>query len=192
DEVALEERLQQSQRLEAIGRLAGGVAHDFNNLLTAIQSYGDLAARKIGDGAGADELAEILTASTVAADLTAQLLAFGRRQVMNLHTLDLAEPIRNAETLLRRLIPGNIDIATSLPPCPTPVRADHTQIEQVVINLGINAAQAMPTGGTLTIGVSLDAADNEDRLTITDTGAGMDALTASHIFEPFFTTKGEN
>ncbi len=192
DEVALEERLQQSQRLEAIGRLAGGVAHDFNNLLTAIQSYGDLAARKIGDGAGADELAEILTASTVAADLTAQLLAFGRRQVMNLHTLDLAEPIRNAETLLRRLIPGNIDIATSLPPCPTPVRADHTQIEQVVINLGINAAQAMPTGGTLTIGVSRDAADNEARLTITDTGAGMDALTASHIFEPFFTTKGEN
>jgi len=99
--------------------------------------------------------------------------------------------IRNAETLLRRLIPGNVDIATSLPSSATPVRADHTQIEQVVINLGINAAQAMPTGGTLTIAVSRDDADNEDRLTITDTGAGMDALTASHIFEPFFTTKGQ-
>ena len=184
----LEEQLRQAQKMEAIGQLAGGVAHDFNNLLTVISGYGRLAQRRIGDGPGADELSEVERATERATQLTRQLLAFSRQQVMDPVTLDLNEVMSGLLPMLDRLIGEDVSVAV-LPADGLPaVRADRAQVEQVIINLAINARDAMPTGGTLTIETAVD--DEHVRLAVTDTGVGMTREVTERIFEPFFTTKG--
>ena len=199
----LEEQLRQAQKMEAVGQLAGGVAHDFNNLLTAIGSSADMAMEELEDPQALREhLGEIHRATLRAADLTRQLLAFSRRQVLNLEAVALADVVHEAERMLRRLIGESIRLETSVDPETPPVRADRTQLAQVMMNLAVNARDAMPEGGTLTLAtghriVSASDARRERGLTpgaysllmVRDTGSGMDEATRSRIFEPFFTTK---
>ena len=197
----LEEQLRQSQKMEAIGRLAGGVAHDFNNLLTIISGYGrmvldDLAPKHRSRA----RVEEVLNAADRAAILTSQLLAFSRRQVVQPKALELNHLISNLEKMLRRVIGEHIELVTSLSPDLRRVKADGGQIEQVIMNLAVNARDAMPQGGKLTIetrnvffsresGLS-DAGGLYAVLAVSDTGVGMDAHAKTHLFEPFFTTKG--
>jgi PAS domain S-box-containing protein len=203
DRKHLEAQLMQSQRLESVGRLAGGVAHDFNNLLTAIMGNTDLAHDSLPTGHPAHaDLDEIAKSSERAAELTRQLLAFARKQIIAPHVIDLNQLILDMNKLLRRLIGAHIDLIIRTAPDLWLVRADHGQIEQIVVNLAINARDAMPSGGTLTIetdNVQLDH-DYAHRhisvspgryvmLAISDTGTGMDEETQAQIFEPFFTTK---
>jgi PAS domain S-box-containing protein len=199
----LREQLEMSQRLEAVGRLAGGVAHDFNNLLSVIISYSEFAAEALreGDPVRAD-LLEIRKAGDRAATLTRQLLAFSRRQVLEPRVLDLNEVVGGIEGLLRRLLGEDVEIAFHPAEGLDTVLADPGQIEQVLMNLAINARDAMPEGGRLTIetaNVELDE-DYAARhvsvlpgryvlLSVTDTGRGMDAEVRERLFEPFFTTK---
>jgi PAS domain S-box-containing protein len=199
----LEERLRESEKLEAIGRLAGGVAHDFNNLLTAIIGYAQLLADSIDhDDPKAVDVDEIIKAAERSAALTGQLLAFSRKQVLVPAILDINALVRETAVLLRRVIGEHIDLVTVLAPNLDPVSADRTQLEQIVINLAVNARDAMPSGGRLTIetaNVSVasgEAAHAEVTepghyvmLTVSDTGIGMDADTKLRVFEPFFTTK---
>ena len=198
----LESRLRQAQKMEAVGQLAGGVAHDFNNLLTVISGYGAMARNRIGAGPGARELDEIDRAADRAVQLTQQLLAFSRQQLREPVVLDLNEVIAAVSPMLTRLIGENIEIGVLTSVDAPPVLADRGQIEQVIVNLVVNARDAMPTGGTLTIdtrSVLLDeryAADHAGIepgeyacLSVTDTGTGIDRETQSRIFEPFFTTK---
>jgi len=210
-ELDLEERYRQAQKMEAIGRLAGGVAHDFNNLLTAIQGYAqflldDLASDDPttwppGHALRAD-LGEILRASDRATALTRQLLALSRRQVLQPRTLDLNTVLADMEKMLRRLIGEDIELRSVLAPDLGAVRADPGQIEQVIMNLAVNARDAMPSGGSLTFetaNVSLDESYAEDhpgvkagdyvQIAVSDTGMGMTEEVKIHLFEPFFTTK---
>jgi PAS domain S-box-containing protein len=203
-ERSLEAQLRQAQKMEAVGQLAGGVAHDFNNLLTAIVGYSDflLAEMKPGDRRRA-EVGEIRRAADRAGALTQQLLAFSRRQVLQPQVLDLNGVIDGVVPMLRRLIGEHIDLATVLEPVLGRVRADPAQLEQVIVNLAVNARDAMPAGGTVTIETSnadLDAKYARPHgaavrpgsyvlVAVTDTGIGMDAETQAHLFEPFFTTK---
>jgi PAS domain S-box-containing protein len=185
---ALEEQLRQSQKMEAIGQLAGGVAHDFNNLMTAVLGYGDLVlARLDPDDPNRGKIEAICDAATRASDLTRQLLAFGRRQMLQTADVDLRGVVERMDGLLRRLIGEHIELVTVYGSEPVVVRADPVQIEQVVVNLAVNARDAMPEGGTLTIAALEDGADAI--LSVADTGTGMDEETQAHIFEPFFTTK---
>ena len=200
-----EEHLRQSQKMEAIGRLAGGVAHDFNNLLTAITGYSDLALGRLREGNGLRKhLLEIKKAGERAASLTRQLLAFSRRQVLVPQVLDLNAIVADVRKMLRRLISEDIDLVTIAAPDLGCVRADPGQMEQVIMNLAVNARDAMPQGGKLTIetaNVELDESYARSHLgatpgryvmlVVSDTGCGMDAETLSHIFEPFYTTKEE-
>ncbi len=199
----LEDRLRQAQKMEAVGRLAGGVAHDFNNLLTGILGCADLLLETLGpDAPGRDDVAEIRKAAVRAADLTRQLLAFSRQQVLAPQVLDLNALVGNMEKLLKRLIGEHIELRAALAPDLGMVKADPGQLEQVIVNLAVNARDAMPNGGRLTIetrNAELDASYVEEHapvvagpyvlLAVTDTGTGMDAETKSHVFEPFFTTK---
>jgi PAS domain S-box-containing protein len=199
----LEEQLMQSQKMEAVGQLAGGVAHDFNNILTAIVGYTDLLATELGGNSRQlEDLDEIRKAARRAAALTRQLLAFSRKQVLEPRILDMNDVILNLDKMLRSLISENIDLRTSLAPNLDAARADPNQLEQVIMNLAINARDAMPDGGTLTIETAnarLDQAYAEQHvsvipgdyvmLAVTDTGCGMDEQTKARIFEPFFTTK---
>ena len=198
----LEERLRESEKLEAIGRLAGGVAHDFNNLLTAIIGYAQLLADSLDpDDPKAEDVDEIIKAAERSAALTGQLLAFSRKQVLVPAIIDVNALVRDTSVLLRRVIGEHIDLVTRLAPDLEPVSADRTQLEQIVINLAVNARDAMPSGGRLTIETSntvIDAADFTDHtsdrgryvmLAVSDTGMGMDAETKLRVFEPFFTTK---
>jgi two-component system cell cycle sensor histidine kinase/response regulator CckA len=202
DRERLEQQLRQAQKLEAVGQLAGGVAHDFNNLLTVIAGYSGVARNRIGAGPGARELAEIDQATERATQLTRQLLAFSRQQVLRPELLDLNEVIEAVTPMLARLIGDDIQIGMLAAPDLSPVLADRGQIEQVIVNLVVNARDAMPRGGTVTIEtreVRLDeryAAEHAGvepglytSLSITDTGVGIDRETQSRIFEPFFTTK---
>ncbi len=197
----LEEQLRQAQRLEAIGRLAGGVAHDFNNLLTVISGYTEtlLEGR---DRASEPELDQIAAAAERAAILTRQLLAFSRRQVLLPRVLQLNDVVAGLTPMLSRLIGEDVELVATLAPSLDPVLADPNQLEQVLVNLAVNARDAMPNGGLLTIrteNVELDeeyVAQHTDAvvghhvmLSVSDTGVGMDAETLSHVFEPFFTTK---
>jgi two-component system cell cycle sensor histidine kinase/response regulator CckA len=198
-----EEQLRQSQKMEAVGRLAGGIAHDFNNLLTAIIGYNELAAMKIKAGDPAvSNLDEIGKAAQRAAALTRQLLAFSRKQVLEPRVLDLSEQVRDIEEMLRRVMGDDVDLITMLRPNLRSVRVDPNQIQQVILNLVVNARDAMPEGGTITIetaNLDVDEAYASEypgtntgphvMLAISDTGVGMDKETTERIFEPFFTTK---
>ena len=186
----LEEQLRQSQRLEAIGQLAGGIAHDFNNLLTAITGYRELALLQAGGNETLQrQLVGIGEAADRAAALTRQLLAFGRRQVLQPTVFDLNDAVAHAESLLRRVLGAHIEVVACLDPAGCPVRADQVQLDQVLMNLAVNARDAMPDGGTLTIETA--RVDGERvRLRVSDTGWGMDEETVRRAFEPFFTTKG--
>jgi two-component system cell cycle sensor histidine kinase/response regulator CckA len=199
----LEEQLLQAQKMESVGRLAGGVAHDFNNLLTVINGYCDLMLQgmKTSDPIK-EQLDEVRGAGQRAAALTQQLLAFSRRQVMRPQVLDLNGFLREAERLLRRLIGEDVRLVTVLDAALGKVKADPGQVNQVILNLAVNARDAMPGGGQLTIetaNVDIDAESAATqvgsrpgryvRLSVSDTGAGMDVETRRHLFEPFFTTK---
>ena len=199
----LEDQLRHAQRLEAVGRLAGGVAHDFNNLLSVIIGYSDFALARVG---GDDELRrdveQIRKSADRAALLTRQLLMFSRRQKVEPRVLDLNELVSNLDRMLRRLIGEDIDLQLTLHAALPRVRADAGQIEQVLMNLSLNARDAMPHGGRLVI----ETADSDIaragpllppdiqrgrfvKITVSDTGFGMDKQVQEHIFEPFFTTK---
>jgi signal transduction histidine kinase/ActR/RegA family two-component response regulator len=198
-----QERLQSVQKMEAIGRLAGGIAHDFNNLVQAIAGYTEILLRRLPEHDPLHHHAvEIKRAGDRAAGLTRQLLQFARRQVLQSRVLDLNAVVTNIEQLLRRLIGEDIELETELTASLGRVRADSTQIEQILMNLAVNSRDAMPDGGTLTIetrNVTLSKADQREAfairpgpyvmLAVTDTGIGMDAETRAHAFEPFFTTK---
>ena len=199
----LEEELRQSQKMEAIGQLAGGVAHDFNNILTAIHGYADLLGDELPPGdARLEDVEEIRKAARRAAQLTRQLLAFSRKQVLEPRVLDLNALIENLGKMLSPLLGENIELTSALAPGLHAVRADPNQLEQVILNLAINARDAMPKGGKLTIetsNVELDehyatrhvgvVAGRYVMLAVSDTGTGMDEQTKARIFEPFFTTK---
>jgi len=199
----LEEQLLQSQKMEAVGQLAGGVAHDFNNILTAIVGYTDLLAAELGSNVRQlEDLDEIRKAARRAAALTRQLLAFSRKQVLEPRIIDVNSVVLNLDKMLRSLISENIELKTDLAVNLGAARADPNQIEQVIMNLAINARDAMPDGGTVTIetgNVTLDDAYAGQHvsvipgeyvmLAVSDTGCGMDVKTQSRIFEPFFTTK---
>ncbi len=198
----LEARLLQSQKLESIGRLAGGVAHDFNNLLTVILGSTYLAERDpMLTPPTREHMEGIREAAERASQLTSQLLAFARKQVLRLRVLSVDQVVREMEGMLRRLLGEDVLLRTQLAPDLWPVRADRAQLEQVLVNLAVNARDAMPEGGSLTISTAdvtlVDEAARRDlppgdyvRLAVTDTGVGMDAATREHVFEPFFTTKG--
>jgi two-component system, cell cycle sensor histidine kinase and response regulator CckA len=196
----LEEQLRQAQKLEAIGRLAGGIAHDFNNLLTIMLTSSQLIGRAASPGSPIKQHAEDLThAARRAADLTRQLLAFSRRQVLQARSIQLNDVVERMESLLKRTLGASIAVRAELGPELPAVRADSSQIEQVVMNLALNARDAMPRGGRLTLrtGAALVGegttppleAGRYVTLTVTDNGEGMDAATRERIFEPFFTTK---
>jgi PAS domain S-box-containing protein len=199
----LEEEARQSRKMEAAGRLAGGIAHDFNNLLTAILGTSELLLSNLPKGDSTrEDVEEIKRAATRAANLTRQLLAFGRRQVLQPRTLDVDTLVRGVESLLRRLIGEHITLSVQSAGGLWLVRADPGQLEQVIVNLSVNARDAMPTGGSLVIetaNLSFEGASHGEQsimkegdyvlLTVSDSGTGMDDETLRHVFEPFFTTK---
>src|SRR5262250_667567 len=203
DRERLERQFYQVQKMETVGRLAGGIAHDFNNILTAIVGFGTLVAEQVSDNdAASRNAAEILAAANRASSLTRQLLAFGRRQVLHPTRVDLNATVQSLAGMLRQLIGENIDLqivcASDLPP----IRADLSQLESALANLVINARDAMPHGGELTIETT-DVVHDDDycaahvgvrpgryaRLPVSDTGVGMSQQVQARIFEPFFTTK---
>jgi PAS domain S-box-containing protein len=200
----LEAELLHSQKMEAIGRLAGGIAHDFNNILTAIIGYSELIASELDPASSlARDTEEIKRAAEQAAAMTQQLLAFSRRQVLQPAMLSPNEVIWHMEKMLQRLIGENIELATKLEPEIAVIRSDRSQFEQVIMNLVVNARDAMRNGGKITIetaNVSFDSAEitkigppvgDYVVVTVSDTGHGIDDETMPHIFEPFFTTKGQ-
>ncbi len=198
----LEEQLRQTQKMEGIGRLAGGIAHDFNNLLTAIRGNASLALAALPpDHEAREDLEQIEQAADRAASLTRQLLAFARRTVLQPEVVDLAVVLRRIEPMLRRLVGDDVNLVIDAPAGTSSVLADPGQLEQIIVNLAVNARDAMPDGGTLTIAIAdggpaegspPDAAREPvpmTTLSVTDTGVGMDAKTLERAFEPFFTTK---
>ena len=200
---SLEQQLRQAQKMEAVGRLAGGVAHDFNNIMTAILGYSHLLRDQLGpDDARRQDVEEIRMATERAVSLTRQLLAFSRKQMLRPVVLDLNAELTSMDKMLRRLIGEDIELVAALPPTLGRVKADPSQIEQVIMNLAVNARDAMPGGGKLTLETSdVELAQPHSRegvtvpagayvqLVVRDTGIGMDATTRAHLFEPFFTTK---
>jgi two-component system cell cycle sensor histidine kinase/response regulator CckA len=199
----LEDQLRQSQKMEAVGMLAGGVAHDFNNLLTIITGYSQLILNSLGPtDPNRHSVEQIMKAGERAAALTKQLLAFSRRQVLQPRVLDLNKLVESLSTMLQRLIGEDIDLRLVLPPDLGRVSADPGQVEQVLMNLAVNARDAMPKGGVLTIETANVALDREYAshhintkpggyvlMAVSDNGLGMDQATKERLFEPFFTTK---
>jgi PAS domain S-box-containing protein len=203
DRKLLQQQLQQAQKMEAVGRLAGGVAHDFNNMLGVITGYCELLKlRDDLDEGSLHQVEEIRSATKRAASLTQQLLAFSRKQIIQPRILDLNEALTALGMMLRRLIGDDIELAMRLSSSQAPIKVDQNQLEQVVMNLVINARDAMPDGGKVIIETDLCELDEAYasrhkpvvagsyvRLSVSDTGVGMDRNTMSHLFEPFFTTK---
>lgn len=204
--VRLEEQLRQSQKIEAIGLLAGGIAHDFNNLLTAMLGYTNLLMKQLPEGSLQQErLSQIHSAAERAASLTQQLLAFSRKQVLDVRVIDLNEVIVNMEGMLRRLIGERINLSFTFGSSAAGIKADVGQIEQILMNLVVNARDAMPNGGKLSIETATEDLDEEYGrvgtevkpgpyvvLAVSDTGQGMDAHTRDRVFDPFFTTKAKD
>ncbi len=201
----LEEQLRQSQKMEAIGQLAGGIAHDFNNMLTVINGYSEILLKKEFSAEILNYIQEIRKASIRATRLTSQLLAFSRKQIIQPKMINLNQIITDQIQMLRRLLGEDVEISTILDPQLHSVKADIGQIEQVIMNIVINARDAMPLGGKLTIETGNIQLNNEytrlhpeaksadyAMLSISDTGIGMDEVTRSRIFEPFYTTKGRD
>ncbi len=199
----LEEQLRQSQKMEAIGQLAGGVAHDFNNILTVILGHADLLGGLALPAEASESVDEIRGAAERATSMTRQLLAFSRRQVLAPRILDLGALIEGLNKMLHRLIGEDIELVTSLTPHTGRVRADAGQVTQVLMNLAINSRDAMPRGGRLSLVMNEVVLDDDNslrpdsvlrgrfvRISVTDTGTGMNSETLGHLFEPFFTTKG--
>lgn len=187
----LESKFLQAQKMESLGRLAGGVAHDFNNLLSIILGCAELALYDMDESSqGYSEFKEICQASERAAALTSQLLAFGRKQVMKTEVLDLREVLDKLTPMFRRLVESNIEVRVELSSEPLRVKVDRNQILQVFLNLVVNARDAMPHGGVLKI--ETGDCSGQAVITVSDTGHGMDEATRLRIFEPFFTTKAEN
>ncbi len=198
-----QEQLRQSQKMEAIGLLAGGVAHDFNNLLAVILGFSELAARKLPPGHPvADQLSEVFDAARRGGDLTRKLLAFSRKQIIQPRALDLGATVGDFTRLLSRILGEDVDLVVDGSPEPLLVRADPVQLEQVLLNLCTNARQAMPKGGSLRLSMRTAAFDEARvrrepwanvgafiELAVSDTGIGMDEATRLRVFEPFFTTK---
>jgi len=192
----MEGEVRQLQKLEAIGRLSGGIAHDFNNILGVIIGVGNMLLKDVQDTDSRSQVEEIVKAGERGANLTRQFLAFGRQQVLQPQVLDLNGVVRNLETMLRRLIRADIALTTTLAPDLWRVQADPGQVEQVVVNLAVNARDAMPNGGQLSIATANVQLDREfaetgpyAMMAVTDTGHGMDDETKKRVFEPFFTTK---
>ena len=199
----LSEQLQQAQKIESLGRLAGGVAHDFNNLLTVITGHADLLLERLAPDAPLRENVKNMIAATKrASDLTRQLLAFSRRQVLQPRVMDLNESIRESTSMLSRLLSEPIELVTILDPDLGHVKADPSQLNQLLVNLAVNARDAMPRGGRLTIETHNVGSDEQEAqrhssrppgnyvvLAVSDTGIGIDNDVLPHIFEPFFTTK---
>jgi signal transduction histidine kinase len=196
-------QLQQSQKMEAMGRLAGGVAHDFNNLLTVIRGFTELIVATLDPAAASRQYAaELMKAANQASGLTKQLLVFSRKQVLEPRLVNLNDLVSNSETILRRLIGNDVALFTNLDPHLGLVKADPSHIEQVIMNLCVNARDAMPQGGSLTIKTARTELDDSRlreapdlrpgryvQLSVADTGSGMDQATQAKLFEPFFTTK---
>src|SRR5436190_1199464 len=203
ERVQLEQQLRQAQKMEAVGRLAGGIAHDFNNILTAITGYADLLLEDLGaTDPRRQDADEIHKAADRAAGLTRQLLAFSRQQVLQPTVLEVNKLVSDLEKMLRRLLGEDVALTTQLAPTTGRVKADPGQLEQVIMNLAVNARDAMPNGGKLTLetgNVDLDESYATDHyparagpfvmLAVSDTGTGMSEETQAHMFEPFFTTK---
>ena len=201
----LEDQFRQAQKMEAVGRLAGGIAHDFNNLLTVINGYGDLVLSQLPDNDPTRELLrQMISAGERAAGLTRQLLAFSRKAIIEPKVLDLTAVVTDVEQMIRPIVGEDIQLSVNADPETGAVRADPGQIAQVILNLVVNARDAMPFGGRLTIevrNVELDETYTRDHaeatpgphvlLAVSDTGCGMDSATIARLFEPFFTTKGE-
>lgn len=201
----LEQQLLQSQKLEALGRLAGGVAHDFNNLITTILGYSEIALLKLPESQEYRKNFELIfDAGSRAAKLTRQLLAFSRKQVMEFKTLAIEDIVKNLSAMLQSLVNENVSLRFDIDPSTRYIQADAGQLEQILLNLAVNANDAMPKGGTLTIEVRdiyLDASSvgmSQDMvpgvyvlLRVSDTGIGMTPEVRQHIFEPFFTTKDD-
>lgn len=205
EKIGLEAQLRQAQKVEAIGRLAGGVAHDLNNMLSPILSYSQMLTDDLSAGdERRDQAEEIMKAGFRARDLVRQLLAFSRKQIITLKPIDMNSVVKGIEKLLLRTIPEDIKLEKTLSQQMRPTLADIGQIEQILMNLVVNAADAMPNGGLLKIETKLSDLDDEYAkmhpnvtpgqyimLSVSDTGSGMDDETLSHVFEPFFSTKGE-
>ncbi|CAN5751216.1 hypothetical protein BH11MYX3_BH11MYX3_15990 [soil metagenome] len=198
DRRKLEDQLRQAQKMEAIGQLAGGVAHDFNNILSVILSYTSLVLDELKPGDPLrEDISEVRRAGERATDLTRQLLAFSRKQILQPRVVDIHQIIAGMSRMLTRLLGEDIELAIKIAPGAGKVLADPSQVEQIVLNLAVNARDAMPRGGTLTIAVAGASRDpvpagalpSHVVIAITDTGIGMDAETRDRIFEPFFTTK---
>jgi PAS domain S-box-containing protein len=189
DELELQEQLRQAQKMEAIGRLAGGVAHDFNNLLTVIGGYADVLDTSAADPHTQEAAREIGAAAERAAGLTRQLLALSRRQLAKSQVVDLNKQIRGLEPVLRRTLPENIELVLALDPELPCVQADPSQLDQVLLNLALNARDAMPSRGRLRIETRRDPTGRSLHLLVSDTGMGMSEATRLRAFEPFFTTK---
>jgi PAS domain S-box-containing protein len=204
DSQRLQERLRQAQKMESVGRLAGGIAHDFNNLLTAIRGYAELMLIDFDSGTdpGRDCAEQIARAADRAASLTGQLLAFSRKQVLRPQLIDLNEVVEGMATMLTRMLGEDVVLSTALDPELGPTLADPTQLEQVVLNLALNARDAMPNGGSLSLRTKrLEIGEDDElphsdlvsgayvTLTVRDTGTGIDPSLAEQVFEPFFTTK---
>ena len=203
ERIRLETQLLQSQKMEAVGRLAGGVAHDFNNLLTAIISFAGFVRDSFGpNDPRRDDIREVLVAGDRAAGLTAQLLAFSRRQPVQLKVVNLNDCLQAVEKLLRRTVGEHIAFVVSPSSRPAFIKADSNQLDQVLLNLAVNARDAMPNGGTLHMGATVNAMPKGNdadvapgeyvKLSVRDNGTGMDAATREKIFEPFFTTKDKD
>jgi signal transduction histidine kinase len=200
----LHEQLRQAQKMESIGRLAGGIAHDFNNLLTAISGYAELILMDFDAGAvpARDSAEQIARAAGRAASLTAQLLAFSRKQVLRPQVIDLNEVVSGMATMLARMLGEDVVLSTEFDPETASTLADPTQIEQVVLNLALNARDAMPNGGSLVIWTApFELGEDDDRphpdlepgsyvtLSVRDSGVGIEPDLIENVFEPFFTTK---